>query len=109
MGKIFDKIFVKVIIQSLKMVKMGEFNLVNLVVQATVQIQIQITKINTNNCGLEDFINLNTEIKSSAFRSFCVSKLFLIIPLFRKISFSNMITSLRNHFLETNVHKVKVE
>ena len=62
MGKIFDKIFVKVIIQSLKMVKMGEFNLVNLVVQANVQIQIQITKINTNNCGLEDFINLNTKI-----------------------------------------------
>ena len=70
MGKIFDKIFLKVIIQSLKMVKMGEFNLVNLVVQANVQIQIQITKINTNNCGLEDFINLNTEIKSCAFCSF---------------------------------------
>ena len=89
------------------MVKMGEFNLVNLVVQANVQIQLQITKINTNNCGLEDFINLNTEIKSSPFCSFCVSKLFVIIPLSHKISFSNMITSLGNHFLETNVHKVK--
>ena len=109
MGKIFDKIFVKVIIQSLKMVKMGEFNLVNLVVvQATVQIQIQITKINTNNCGLEDFINLNTEIKSSAFCSFCVSKLFLFIPLFRKISFSDMITSLRNYFLKTMCIKLKL-
>ena len=90
------------------MVKMGEFNLVNLVVvQATVQIQIQITKINTNNCGLEDFINLNTEIKSSAFCSFCVFKLFVIILLSHKISLSDKKTSWRNHFMETNVYKLK--